>query len=380
MAVGTNPGIAIPELTDSQIKDLMANLDGTLNGTIFYALLHGIYTGVVAVTLWAVACQASRNKHENNRRPHFLVVIILLLYLLTAFGLYDDWAPCIAIFTTLAWKSVWETDNLINSPTPVRFASGVSATLSTVLADASLAWDLILFIWRCWIVWGRSWRVVLIPIACTTVATVSRGIQAYYNVFGPTMPPQTIYVEKAVNWAILNASLVMATLLWCTILIIYRIVRVGGAAGRIRVYQRVIEMLVESAALYSATIVVLLVFEARNEPDAYYIEDFAIAMRGIIPTMLVGRIAAGHARPDDSWSEGTLRSSLRFGNQSRSQNDTQMSVGSGWDTSSRIRPDVEEGLEDSTEVRAEGATPTVSTHDCYTHVVGTSGSVDDSVV
>ena len=70
-----------------------------------------------------------------------MVAVILLLYLLTALGLYYDWAPCIATFTTLAWKSVWETINLIDTPTPVRFSAGVSATLSTVLADSTLAWD-----------------------------------------------------------------------------------------------------------------------------------------------------------------------------------------------------------------------------------------------
>ncbi len=102
-----------------------------------------------------------------------------------------------------------------------------------------------------------------------------------------------------------------------------------------------------------------------------------------MPTMLVGRIAAGHARPDDSWGESTARSSLRFGNQSSSQNDTEMSVGSRWDTSSRARPDIEEGLEDSekrTEVRVEGAAPTLTAHDCHTHVVATSSSEYYSVV
>ncbi len=35
-------------------------------------------------------------------------------------------------------------------------------------------------------------------------------------------------------------------------------------------------------------------------------------MQGIAPTLLVGRVAAGHARPDDSW-QGSIMSSLHFG-------------------------------------------------------------------
>ncbi|KAK0466516.1 hypothetical protein IW261DRAFT_1346629, partial [Armillaria novae-zelandiae] len=139
-------------------------------------------------------------------------------------------------------------------------------------------------IWRCWIVWGRQWGVVLIPIACTALAT---GIVAYYDTVGPLVSPQAFLLENEVNWALLYASLMMATVLWCTIVIIYRILRVGGAAGRIHVFQRVIEILVESALLYSAVMVVLLVFEARNEIAAYYIEVLAVAMRVSIFNLFV---------------------------------------------------------------------------------------------
>ncbi|KAK0209533.1 hypothetical protein IW262DRAFT_1302244 [Armillaria fumosa] len=243
MAAGTYPATAIPELTNSQIKGILEDLDQILNNAIFSALLY-------------------------------------------AFNFYREWAMCIRTFTTLAWKSIWETFNLITSSTPV------------ILTQE---------IWHCWIAWGRS----------CTVHTASRGIVAYYNAFGPLVSTQAFLLEKDVNWALLYASLIMATLLWCTILIIYRILRLGGTASRICAYQRVIELLVESALLYSVVIVVLLVFEARNEAAANYIEALAIAMR----------------------------------------NDTQMSVGSGWGTSSTKGPDLEEGLEDITEVRVEGALP-----------------------
>ncbi|SJL14018.1 uncharacterized protein ARMOST_17470 [Armillaria ostoyae] len=219
---------------------------------------------------------------------------------------------------------------------PITLTGGIDAILSTFLADATL-------IWRCWIVWGRSWRVVLIPIVCTTLAIISRGIVTYYSTFGPidNVPPQALYLEKIVNWAVLYSSLILATFLWCTILIVYRILRLGGVAAGMRVYHRVIEMLVESASLYSAVIVVLLVFEVRDEVAGAYIEEFAIAIRGIAPTILVGRIAAGHARPDDSWSESIMTSSLRFRSHSSSQNDNEMST-----TSSHERPDLEEGVEE----------------------------------
>ncbi|KAK0468874.1 hypothetical protein IW261DRAFT_1517300 [Armillaria novae-zelandiae] len=373
MTAGTYPAtVTIPELTDSQIKDIVTNMDIGVNTIILDAFLYGIYTGVVAVTLCAVA---SRNNGMNHRRSHLFVAIILLLYLLEGFGLFNNWVLCITVYTTLAWTSVWETFILSNDsiPTAVALATRVTESLSSVLADTTM-------IWRCWIVWGRSWCVVLVPIACTTLATASRGIVAYYGYFEPSdMPPRAAYLEKAVSWVMLYSSFTMATWLWCTIFIIYRILQMGGTVGRMHIYQRVIEMLVESAFLYSVVTVVLLVFEGHNDIASAYIGDLAIVMRGMMPTILVGRIAAGHARPNDSWSDSTPGSSIRFGNHSTSQSDTEMSVGPGQDTSSTERPDLEEGLENIIEVQMEGALSIDSTRDYY-HVVRISTSVDHSAV
>ncbi|SJL13578.1 uncharacterized protein ARMOST_17023 [Armillaria ostoyae] len=333
MTAAAYPGTAIPELTESQIKSMFLVLDEQLNTVTLHALTHGMYTGVVAVTLWAVA---SREKPQNNRRPYFLVLTILVLYLLATIGLYGEWSITVSMFITNN-KTFWMAFKSSDGPLVLLWVMGITAILSAILADATL-------IWRCWIVWGRSWRVVLIPILCTTLAAISRGIVTYYDNVEHT-PPRALYIVKIVNWAVLYSSLILATLLWCTIFIIYRILRVGGVTAGMRIYHRVIEMLVESAALYSAVLVILLVLEIRNELAGGYIEEVAIAIRGIVPTILVGRVAAGHARPDDSWSESTTASSLRFGNHSSSQND---GAGFGWDASSRLRPDLEEGSEGST--------------------------------
>lgn len=60
-------------------------------------------------------------------------------------------------------------------------------------------------------------------------------------------------------------------------------------------------------------IVILVVLEVRNEPAGYYIEELESAIRGIVPTILVGCVA------------------------------------SGWATSLHARRDLEEGMEDSTQ-------------------------------
>ncbi len=41
-------------------------------------------------------------------------------------------------------------------------------------------------------------------------------------------------------------------------------------------------------------------------------------MQGIAPTLIVGRVASGHARPDDAW-KGSILSSLHFGTRNHAQ-------------------------------------------------------------
>ncbi|KAK0209552.1 hypothetical protein IW262DRAFT_1468810 [Armillaria fumosa] len=328
------------ELSNTEIEDIFVDLDTQFNEVMINALMHGIYTGVVIVTLRTIA---SRDNYQNYRKPCLFVSIILILYVLATFNFYCEWAQNISYFST-AGECFWDVyRSKRDQGTPILLTVGIDAILSTALADATL-------IWRCWIVWGRTWRVVLVPVACTTLAIISRGIITYYSSYGPVenMSPRALYLENLVNWAVLYSSLILATFLWCTIFIVHRILRVSGISAGMRVYHRLVEMLVESASLYSSAIVILLVFEVRNEASGAYIEEFAIAMRGIMPTILVGRIAAGHARPDDSWSERTTTSSLQFRSSLSSQSDSvDTGAGSESDLSPCITLDLEYGVDDS---------------------------------
>lgn len=148
---------------------------------------------------------------------------------------------------------------------------------------------------------------------------------------------------------VLFSSLVLATTLWCTILIVFRISTVARAGSGLNAYRRVIEVFVESSVLYSASAILYLVFRAVESPRFLYMDSLMAAMRvrpqplslriylkptqGIAPTLLVGRVAAGHARPNDSWQGSLISQSLRFGtdlqssNQGSSQEDNLQGVG-----------------------------------------------------
>ncbi len=82
----------------------------------------------------------------------------------------------------------------------------------------------------------------------------------------------------------------MATTIICTLLIIYRIVTVTGRMG-IRSYRGVIEIIVESALIYSVSLLVYVVLVARESSGGPYADVIASAAR-VGPLFLVFSVSA----------------------------------------------------------------------------------------
>ncbi len=77
----------------------------------------------------------------------------------------------------------------------------------------------------------------------------------------------------------LYTSFVLATTLWCTVLIIYRILTLAGVkrgtGGRLGVYQHFIEVFIESSALYSVSLIVLLALTICENFGLFYLDIIA---------------------------------------------------------------------------------------------------------
>ncbi|PBK93479.1 hypothetical protein ARMGADRAFT_1030107 [Armillaria gallica] len=138
---------------------------------------------------------------------------------------------------------------------------------------------------------------------CNSLGAVFKII-ATYKIYITGSSDDTVYDF------IIYSSSILATTLWCTVLIIYRIVTVAQAGrGALRAYHHVIEVFIESSALYSITLIIYIGLYSCDNWTETYITVVAASARGIAPTLLVGRVAAGHARPDDSW-QGSQDSKL----------------------------------------------------------------------
>ncbi|PBK70871.1 hypothetical protein ARMSODRAFT_1033800 [Armillaria solidipes] len=263
------------DLTDDYKAFVFQYLNVELNAGILEALLYGIYTGILAVTLWNISFI------ENG-------------------------------------QNYWTVYLILDGSDAATWVMTATASISTILADLYI-------IWCCWMVWGQRWLVVLLPIFSLVSAIVSRSMIEYYDNVNLTSPLWDVFF-------MLYLSSNLVTTLSCTLLIIYRIVAVigvrHGAMDQLGVFRRFIEVLVESSALYSISNILYLAFLIRKDVRLYYLDAITaiakVCLRpsiplslikhftwGVAPTLLVGRAAAGHTRPREDSDRSTV-SSLHF--------------------------------------------------------------------
>ncbi len=122
----------------------------------------------------------------------------------------------------------------------------------------------------------------------------------------------------------------VATNSLCTLLILFRIVRVSGISASLKTYRGIIEILIESAAMYAIVYIALLIayaYEFYNDTvtvmtaytypvvisDSITVRSYSSAStiltldsQGIAPTLIIARVMAGQSRPDDSWTRPSL--------------------------------------------------------------------------
>ncbi|KAK0432296.1 hypothetical protein EV421DRAFT_1849379 [Armillaria borealis] len=230
-------------------RDLIfESLDLNFNRTILESLLQGLYTLIVAITLWTT----------------------FTLFVLTTVAFGVDWAYqrrafiqngdnfFTVFFALQAISPWWRAYQLVIS---------ISGGLSTFIVDITI-------IWRCWVFWGLAKSLQIRSTFINTTSDIG-------NTGG---------FAAQIDWALIYLSLTLATTLLCTLLIVYRIVRLASGVSS---YRKIVEIVIESSAMYSLTLIVYLALVARNLESAYYADMIMAYIKVIAPTLLIGRVAAG---------------------------------------------------------------------------------------
>ncbi|KAK0445285.1 uncharacterized protein EV420DRAFT_1484341 [Desarmillaria tabescens] len=204
----------LPDLTDHEKAFIFQFLDANLNSGILYALLHGIYTSILAVTLWNIS----------------MVTVIILLYALITINFGANWSH-----THFAFIESGQSFQAVYSG----------------LQDIQAAY------------WETD--LVLLDGLGMTLACYSAS---------NTFPGFCDWLRR-------------------------------GAEGRLRVYHRFIEILVESSALYSITLILFLVFTIRNRQGQYYLDIAASIVKELALALRSALTDRAHPNTDIAPESGT---------------------------------------------------------------------------
>jgi len=166
-------------------------------------------------------------------------------------------------------------------------------TVNSVVGDGVV-------VWRCYLVWGKSWRMCIIPIALLIGSTAAGLAQTI--AFARAKNDHNAFAEvlEITNGFVFGLSL--ATNVVVTILISLRIwyitrqvrplTAAGEAAGLFK-YWKILSIIIESGMIYSAALVCEITLYFLNSNSFYIIYDPIGQLTGIVPTMILVLVGLG---------------------------------------------------------------------------------------
>lgn len=117
---------------------------------------------------------------RNSSSKHSMTALILVLFVMSTMHSANYWAYVRRAFITHGQTSQSTADALNEYPDWYLAIASVSDA-NAILADCVIVSEIheCIFhianhppqIWRCWVVWGRSWGIIVVPVICTLLTT-----------------------------------------------------------------------------------------------------------------------------------------------------------------------------------------------------------------
>ncbi|KAJ7487311.1 hypothetical protein B0H11DRAFT_2278875 [Mycena galericulata] len=276
--------------------DLLSTRDIDLNITLVQTFAHGIYSVIFFLALYAMIFK--------RKTPVHLFLAVIMMFTIATIQTAVRWAIIRNAFITHGTSPEDTVGALLFPTLSLVVLSGVMLVANTFLADCVL-------IYRCFAVWNNDWRVIVLP-TLTTLAGTALGILTVFEsaqfIQSGRNPNKLVDYNRFVDSGGPYFCMCLATTLLATFLIVARIVwltydHAGTGAFKFSGYRTVIEMVVESALLYSAALImyIAILFGPATKNNAAYAQTILIEMTGIAPTLIVARVSFGLARPNASW-------------------------------------------------------------------------------
>ncbi|KAF5313766.1 hypothetical protein D9619_013679 [Psilocybe cf. subviscida] len=252
-------------------------LDASFNPLVLEGFLSGVYFLLFVQAIWKLF-------QKRAHGPYILALI--LLWMTSTSSFIFDWVRARNAFVV---NNSSPLSILLSFEASSNTESFVLILLGTIISDGIL-------IWRCTILWKSK------PTLCILVALLVAS--SVFNLLVIVLPRSSVrFTLLSVALGILFSA---ATTVLATSMIALKIILVTRESRSQYSYTKVIEILVQSAALQSAVLLVngIIVFMAYVDPTLLvaqmnaYTSSFRRVLMGIAPTLIAFRVADEEPRTE----------------------------------------------------------------------------------
>ncbi|KAF7310274.1 hypothetical protein MIND_00401400 [Mycena indigotica] len=254
----------------------------TLIALFVEAVLYGLFILLFALAMSVLL--GKRKRSASGTRP--LLVASITMFILGTIH--------IAIDLRRAMDSFLYHKNIAPVSTPGYLLKSTAYAMQTLVGDSFM-------IYRVYLVWNGDKRV-LFPLLVCLLGGFAAGAGALQS-FAATKHATTgdpIFLINLHNWIVSFFSLTLFTNATCTLLIAGRIYLINrSTAASATVFGRglgpAIMIIVESGAIYSCALVILLALYVQGSYAQYILLDAETQIVGVVFTMIIVRVGMGLA-------------------------------------------------------------------------------------
>ncbi|KAF8179562.1 hypothetical protein K438DRAFT_2021606 [Mycena galopus ATCC 62051] len=269
-------------LTYALDTDLFKEYWATTLARVFGAFTSGVLFGI---TLWLVCTAAYLIYHRAKGGHHWLVAAICATALLATAQLAIEIELVVLDFRTVRLAVVGEelaASEAIRQTATVYLVFNLALVINNMVTDS-------IFIYRCYVVWGRNIYIVVVPIL-SLLASSAIGFLSSYEIDDPHF---YIDIRIIFGFMLLTNVLVM-TLTAGRIWWIRRDVAGALEFSIVRTYDNVIAIILESGSIYCISLIMYLVAVSTLKTDNsnLVVPIFRAVMTqvmNIAPTLIVVR-------------------------------------------------------------------------------------------
>ncbi|KAG7444135.1 uncharacterized protein BT62DRAFT_934310 [Guyanagaster necrorhizus] len=250
---------------------------------VFEALLYGSFTVLFIAAIYIIFQKRSGINIK-------LLSTVVAIWVLSTVHLIIDIIRAIEAFVELERGGALQY--YLDLSNPLQAAKTAIYVTLTLVGDGFV-------IYRCFIVWNRKWYIVPGPLLLLCGTAVG-GFGATVA-FSRAAPGAEVFLPNIVPWITSFISMTLSTNVVCTSLITYRILSIQRAVRgviQVNLGHSALMMVVESAAVYSASVLSLMITYTLGSNAQYTVLDLTSPLIGITFTVIILRVSLGISSRD----------------------------------------------------------------------------------